>query len=75
MIQGLETLSLRVQRTVDNALTIAKWLKQHPAVETVNYPGLKSSTSYKNATKYLNHGFGGVLSFTLKGDKTQTGVN
>ncbi len=63
-------MSLRVQRTVDNALAIATWLVQHPAVETVNYPGLNSSTSYENAVKYLNNGFGGVLSFTLKGDKT-----
>jgi len=70
LIQGLETLSLRVQRTVDNALAIAKWLEQNPAVETVNYPGLKSSESHENAVKYLNNGFGGVLSFTLKGDKT-----
>jgi len=72
LIQGLETLSLRVQRTVDNALALAKWLEQHPAVETVNYPGLKSSASHENAVKYLNNGFGGVLSFTIKGDKNDT---
>ncbi|OQY02966.1 MAG: O-acetylhomoserine aminocarboxypropyltransferase [Bacteroidetes bacterium 4572_117] len=72
LIQGLETLSLRVKRTVDNALELAKWLEQHPSVETVNYPGLKSSLSYKNASKYLKNGFGGVLSFTIKGDKWAT---
>ena len=72
LIQGLETLSLRVQRTVDNALAIAKWLEQHPEVESVNYPGLESSESHENAKKYLNNGFGGVLSFTIKGDKTAT---
>ncbi|MEN8120488.1 MAG: O-acetylhomoserine aminocarboxypropyltransferase/cysteine synthase [Bacteroidota bacterium] len=72
LIQGLETLSLRVQRTVDNALDVAKWLEQHPAVESVNYPGLKSSISNANAIKYLNNGFGGVLSFTIKGDKKDT---
>ncbi|MCF6241146.1 MAG: O-acetylhomoserine aminocarboxypropyltransferase/cysteine synthase [Bacteroidales bacterium] len=72
LIQGLETLSLRVQRTVDNALELAKWLEQHPKVESVNYPGLKSSKSYNNAIKYLKKGFGGVLSFTIKGDLEST---
>ncbi len=72
LIQGLETLSLRVQRTVDNALTIAQWLEQHPKVESVNYPGLKSSKSHENALKYLKHGFGGVLSFSIKGNLEST---
>ncbi len=72
LIQGLETLSLRVQRTVDNALELAKWLEQHPKVESVNYPGLKSSKSYDNAQKYLKNGFGGVLSFSLKGNLDST---
>ena len=72
LIQGLETLSLRVQRTVDNALALAEWLAQHPKVESVNYPGLKSSPSYENAVKYLKNGFGGVLSFTVKGDLEST---
>ncbi len=72
LIQGLETLSLRVQRTVDNALALAQWLEQHPQVESVNYPGLESSTYHKLAKKYLRNGFGGVLSFTLKGSKTHT---
>ncbi|MEQ8580198.1 MAG: O-acetylhomoserine aminocarboxypropyltransferase/cysteine synthase [Marinoscillum sp.] len=69
LLQGLETLSLRVQRTVDNALELAQWLEQHPFVETVNYPGLKSSSYHELAKKYLKNGFGGVLSFTLKGEK------
>src|SRR6188472_149938 len=69
LIQGLETLSLRVQRSVDNALALAQWLEQHPQVETVNYPGLQSSTYHKLAKKYLRNGFGAVLSFTLKGTR------
>lgn len=69
LLQGLETLSLRVQRTVDNALELAKWLEQHPKVDRVNYPGLASSPSHENAKKYLQNGFGGVLSFTVKGGK------
>ena len=68
LLQGLETLSLRVQRTVDNALELAIWLQDHPAVEYVNYPGLESSKYHKNATKYLTNGYGGVLSFKLKGE-------
>lgn len=69
LLQGLETLSLRVQRTVDNALELAQWLEQHPLVETVNYPGLRSSSYHELAKKYLKNGFGGVLSFTLRGEK------
>lgn len=68
-LQGLETLSLRVQRACDNALELARWLEQHPQVESVNYPGLKSSTYHGLAKKYLRNGFGAVLSFILKGDK------
>ena len=66
MLQGLETLSLRVQRTVDNALEIARWLEGHPKVQSVNYAGLESSVYHKLAVKYLRNGFGGVLSFRLK---------
>lgn len=69
LLQGLETLSLRVQRTVDNALALAQWLEAHPQVAKVNYPGLASSPTHENAKKYLRHGFGGVLSFELKGGK------
>ncbi|XHR97637.1 O-acetylhomoserine aminocarboxypropyltransferase/cysteine synthase family protein [Mucilaginibacter sp. UC70_90] len=70
-IQGLETLSLRVQRHVDNALQLAKWLEQHPQVASVNYPGLESSPYHDLAKKYLKNGFGGVLSFEIKGSKEQ----
>ena len=69
LIQGLETLSLRVQRHIDNALDLAKWLEQHPQVAKVNYPGLTSSPYHELAKKYLKNGFGAVLSFEVKGDK------
>jgi len=69
LVQGLETLSLRVQRHVDNALELAKWLENHPQVEKVNYPGLSSSPYHALAKKYLKNGFGAVLSFEIKGDK------
>ena len=75
LIQGLETLSLRVQRHVDNALALATWLENHEAVSKVLYPGLESSPYHQNAKKYLKNGFGAVLSFELKGDKENaTGV-
>ncbi len=70
-LQGLETLSLRVQRQVDNALELAQWLEGHPRVEFVNYPGLSSSPYHDLANKYLKNGFGGVLSFKIKGGKEQ----
>ncbi|MFW5773871.1 MAG: O-acetylhomoserine aminocarboxypropyltransferase/cysteine synthase family protein [Tangfeifania sp.] len=69
LLQGLETLSLRLDRHVQNTLALAKWLEIHPKVESVNYPGLESSPSYENAKKYLPKGAGGVLSFVVKGDK------
>lgn len=69
LLQGLETLSLRVERTVENALKVAQWLEQQPQVASVNYPGLPSSPHHQNAAKYLKRGFGGVLSFTLHGTK------
>ncbi|HOX82951.1 MAG TPA: O-acetylhomoserine aminocarboxypropyltransferase/cysteine synthase [Chryseolinea sp.] len=72
LLQGLETLSLRVQRSVDNALALAQWLEKHELVESVNYPGLESSTYHKLAKKYLRNGFGAVLSFTLRGTKQHT---
>jgi len=71
-LQGLETLSLRVQRSVDNALVLAQWLEKHDLVESVNYPGLESSPYHKLAKKYLRNGFGAVFSFTLKGTKQHT---
>jgi len=71
LLQGLETLSLRVERTVQNALAIAKWLEQHEDVVWVNYPGLESNPEHDLALKYLQRGFGGVLSFKVKGGKEQ----
>lgn len=69
LLQGLETLSLRIERHIENTLALAHWLEQHPKVESVNYPGLESSPSYENAKKYLPKGAGSVLSFIVKGDK------
>ena len=68
LLQGLETLSLRVQKHLDNTLEIARWLELHPQVEKVNYPGLITSPSHHLAKKYLTNGFGAVLSFQIKGD-------
>ena len=67
LIQGLETLSLRVERHVSNALELAQWLESLPEVEYVNYPGLISSPYHELAKKYIKNGFGGVLSFKIKG--------
>jgi O-acetylhomoserine/O-acetylserine sulfhydrylase len=69
LLQGVETLSLRLDRITSNALELAKWLEKQPQVEKVNYPGLDSSLYNKLAKKYLNHGFGGVLAFKVKGGK------
>ena len=71
LLQGLETLSLRVQRTVDNALALAKWLDDHHLVKRVVYPGLPSHPTHELAKKYLRHGFGGVLNFEIDGDQEQ----
>jgi O-acetylhomoserine (thiol)-lyase len=67
LLQGLETLSLRMERITSNALHIAQWLEGQEWVEYVNYPGLQSSKYYKLANKYLKRGFGGVLTFKVKG--------
>lgn len=67
LLQGLETLSLRVERTVSNALTLAKWLEKNEFVQKVNYSGLESSPYHALAKKYLRNGFGGVLNFEIKG--------
>lgn len=69
LLQGLETLSLRVDRTVENAQKLAEFLENHPKVERVLYPGLPSFPDYENAKKYLKKGFGGVLNFEIKGGK------
>lgn len=72
LLQGLETLSLRVDRTVENAQKLAEWLENHSAIEYVNYPGLPSSPFHQTAKKYLKRGFGGVFTITIKGTKEQT---
>ncbi|AQX00992.1 O-acetylhomoserine aminocarboxypropyltransferase/cysteine synthase family protein [Elizabethkingia anophelis] len=69
LIQGLETLSLRLERIVQNAQKLAEYLEQHPDVESVIYPGLPNFTDRANAEKYLKKGFGGVLNFEVKGGK------
>ena len=69
LLQGLETLSLRVERHAENALALAKWLEGHPQVEFVWYPGLESSPYHALGKKYLHNGFGGVLQFGIKGGK------
>jgi O-acetylhomoserine (thiol)-lyase len=69
LIQGLETLSLRVERHVQNTLALAQWLEKNPNVDKVNYPGLESSPHHANAKKYLPKGAGAVLSFEIKGGK------
>ncbi len=69
LIQGLETLSLRVERHVENALALAQWLEQNENVEYVLYPGLKSNKYHALAKKYLPNGYGGVLQFGIKGGK------
>lgn len=71
LLQGLETLSLRVERHVQNALKLASWLQSNKQVESVNYPGLASSKYNELAKKYFVNGFGGVLSFEIKGGKEQ----
>ena len=73
LLQGVETLSLRGQRHCENALALAKYLEKHPKVSWVLYPGLESHPTDQNAKKYLTNGFGGVLSFGLKGGQ-ETGA-
>lgn len=68
-LQGLETLSLRIDRHIENTLALATWLEGHSRVESVIYPGLPSSDLHALAKKYLPKGAGGVLSFILKGSK------
>ncbi len=67
LLQGLETLSLRVQRHADNAMELAKWLSKHPKVEWVKYSGLKKNPYHDLAKKYLTNGFGCVVNFGIKG--------
>jgi O-acetylhomoserine/O-acetylserine sulfhydrylase len=70
LLLGIETLSLRAERHADNALSLAKWLEANKNVAWVSYPGLESHSSYELGKKYLARGFGGVLSFGVKGGGT-----
>ncbi|MDY0202478.1 MAG: aminotransferase class I/II-fold pyridoxal phosphate-dependent enzyme [Bacteroidales bacterium] len=72
MLQGLETLSLRVDRQCDNALKLATWLKNHSKVKSVNYLGLPEHPSLALAKKYLANGFGSILTFEVDGDLSAT---
>jgi len=67
LLQGIETLHLRLERHSQNALAVAKHLEAHPGVEWVNYPGLESSQYYKRAQKYLPNGHGALITFGIKG--------
>lgn len=69
---GLETLSLRVERQAANSLALAKYFEGHKCCKSVSYPGLESDDNHANAVKYLNNGFGCVLSVVLEGTKEQT---
>jgi len=69
LLQGLETLSLRMERHCENALKLSEWLQKQPSVERVVYPGLVDDPNHNNAKKYLRNGYGPVLSFELKGGK------
>ena len=66
-MQGLETLSLRIDRHVSNAQKVAEFLEKHPKVASVTYPGLKSHPDYERAKKYLPKGPGAILGFGIKG--------
>ena len=68
LLQGLETLSLRIERHCENAMALAKWLNEHPRIENVSYPGLESDPYHGQAKKYLtDRGMGCMLMFSLKG--------
>jgi O-acetylhomoserine/O-acetylserine sulfhydrylase len=69
LLQGIETLSLRMERIIQNTQKLAEHLEKHPKVESVNYPGLKSSKYHALATKYMPKGAGGVLGFEIKGGR------
>lgn len=70
-LQGLETLHLRIQRHSENALVVARFLEAHPAVSWVRYPGLPSHPAHETATRYLTGGYGGVLTFGVKGGEEE----
>ncbi len=68
-VQGIETLSLRMQRHVANAVTVAEFLQQHRQVAWVNYPGLANHPRYEQTRKYLPQGAGAILTFGIKGGR------
>ena len=68
-LQGLETLPLRIRQHSANALAVARWLEQHPAVTWVNYPGLPSHPDYEKAKRFLPEGCGAIIGFGIKGGK------
>jgi len=68
-LQGIETLHLRMERHSENGIAVARHLQQHPDVEWVNYPGLAGSPGHDNAVKYLQNGFGGMVSFGIRGGR------
>ena len=67
ILQGIETLSLRMERHSENGSKVARFLQEHPGVEWVQYPGLPGSPGHENAVKYLKNGFGGMIAFGIKG--------
>ncbi|MBU2495288.1 MAG: O-acetylhomoserine aminocarboxypropyltransferase/cysteine synthase [Candidatus Omnitrophota bacterium] len=69
ILQGIETLPLRVRQHSINALTVADWLEKHPAISWVNYPGLPSHPNYERAKTFLKEGFGAIVGFGIKGGK------
>ncbi len=68
-LQGMETLSLRMERHSENGLAVAKYLDAHDDVEWVNYPGLPGNANYDTASRYLKNGFGGMVAFGIKGGR------
>ena len=68
-LQGIESLALRMERHSSNALAVAQWLKKHPKVAWVRYPGLPDDPTYPVASKYLKKGFGGMVVFGTKGGR------
>jgi O-acetylhomoserine (thiol)-lyase len=73
LLQGIETLPLRVRQHSINALEVATWLENHPSVSWVNYPGLSSHPDHEKAVKYLPNGFGAIIGFGIKGGR-QAGI-
>ena len=72
LLNGLETISLRLGKQCSNAALLASWLASNPRVKRVDYPGLQNHPGHSNAARYLKNGFGGVLSFELDGSRQQT---